>query len=185
MYNFMYSEVWWMETIVSATITTLGTIIVGYIAYKGVLKEKLRDIEELLKTQDTQHKDLNTKHKELSAEHKELSIEHKELQGSIQSVKENLIKIHAFQEKEAAVRQEASKHMPKESQLEALVKDVFENNRMLQNKLDVMQNELLKEKNHNERLEKELEDMKAIVEAQKRKELEHLLDRNRDGNELE
>lgn len=179
MYSFMYSEVWWMETIVGAVITTLGTIIVGYITYKGVLKEKLRDLEEKLKTQDVKN---DIAQKESSSEHTSLSLEHKELQDSIQSVREKLIKIHAFQEKEAAVRQEASKHMPKESQLETLVKDVFENNRVLQNKLDDMQNELLKEKKYNAHLEKELENMKEIADAekQKRRKLEFLLDRNRE-----
>lgn len=44
MFDFLYSEVWWMETIIAAAIGVIGTIFAAVFAYRSGVKEKLQKI---------------------------------------------------------------------------------------------------------------------------------------------
>lgn len=79
-YTFLYSEVWWMETIIGALIGAAATIIAAVILYNVKFAKMADNI-----------KDIKDGNKELSGEHKELSGEHKELSNQISNGQDKLV----------------------------------------------------------------------------------------------
>lgn len=75
MFEFLFSEVWWMEIIIAALITAVFTLTGSLVFYNYRLKVIKIDTEGLSK----EHARLETGHKDLSKEHKDLSKENHEL----------------------------------------------------------------------------------------------------------
>lgn len=119
--------------------------------------------EKLNNKIESEYKDLS---KNLSENKKELTSEHKDILKNIQSTKDKVNQIFSFQEKEAAIRQEASKHMPKETQLENLVKEVFENNRNLRNDIIRLENALAEKEQLLKQKQQLILEQQKIIENQ-------------------
>lgn len=82
MYDFFYSEVWWMDTIWTGLITAGATIVAAIIAYQVSISKLLDRSEALLKeheAREEEHSDLSKEHSDRSKEHKELSKENQEI----------------------------------------------------------------------------------------------------------
>ena len=97
MYDFLFQEEWWMETIIAAIITGVLSFAAAYLAYATKVEKYLEKIvdsnlrmegqnssildkgESQTKSLSRQHKDLSDEHSNLSNEHKDLSNEHKDL----------------------------------------------------------------------------------------------------------
>lgn len=80
MFDFIYSEVWLMETIITAVLAAVVALITAYFMYLGKMNKVLDKIKELTKEHEglsNSHMDLSGEHKGLSGEHKGLSDEHK------------------------------------------------------------------------------------------------------------
>ena len=71
MFDFLSSEVWWMETIISALITGAVAVVGYFFMYNHNLKSMAKDIRDTIE----QNKGLAEDHKGLSDEHKALSKE--------------------------------------------------------------------------------------------------------------
>ncbi|WRS28618.1 hypothetical protein U6B65_05675 [Oscillospiraceae bacterium MB08-C2-2] len=69
MLNFLYSEVWWMETIVAAVITGVVALVGSYFAYFGKTKTILEKIENLKSNLSSSGDSLCKDHDRLSREH--------------------------------------------------------------------------------------------------------------------
>lgn len=171
----MFTETFWMETLMSAAITAgatiIGSLISGVIGYFVAISKAKRIIEELPGTLSEKCGNLSKEHSGLSKEHDNLSKEHKELFKEHQEMHKEFFKefsaldkgineIKSFQTKEEAVRQEASKHLPQETQLEVLVKQVFENNNALINEKHSLENKILLMEQQISNLQKELSEEK-------------------------
>ncbi|MEG1993383.1 MAG: hypothetical protein RR048_00565 [Oscillospiraceae bacterium] len=97
MYDFLLSEVWWMETTYVALITAAATLGAAYIGYSYKIKkiyENAENIAKLHEKRKNEHDKLGERQVGLSKEHDSLSKEHgnlsKEHQGIISSIsKEN------------------------------------------------------------------------------------------------
>lgn len=92
MYNFLYQEVFWMETIIAslitAAITASATILVGIIAYNFRLRKAMSDIEEI-----KEHKGLTAEHNNLSREYKSISAEHNGLSKEHDNIVNNILRV--------------------------------------------------------------------------------------------
>lgn len=75
MFNFLYSEVWWMNVIISAAITGIVSLIGSYLLYLSKINKILSGTDNLEKG----HTSLFGEHKDRSKEHRALSDEHKQL----------------------------------------------------------------------------------------------------------
>lgn len=85
MYDFLVSEVWWMETIVAALITAVVTLIGSFLFYNFKLKSIKDDTGNLI-----------SGNKELKVEHKELS---KDILMKVDGVKDQLaVKVDSIRE---------------------------------------------------------------------------------------
>lgn len=182
-----FTEVFWMETwieaIITSGVTLLCAFITGIISYFIAVNKPKRIIEEL-------PDDLSKKHDNLSKEHDKLFKEQygiqKEFSKGFSMLDKSIGEIKAFQEKEEAVRQEAAKHLPQETQLEVLVKQVFENNNALINEKHSLENKILLLEQQISNLQKELSDEKnkALAASLKLHALENSKRQDHDEYEL-
>lgn len=75
MYDFLFQEEFWMETIIAAFITGISGIIAGVLGSCLLYNKKLQNILDGINTLKL--------HKELSQEHKDLSREHSQIAGNV------------------------------------------------------------------------------------------------------
>lgn len=75
MYDFLFSEVYWMDAIISALITGAVTIVAAIITYQVKISKILNNSQESNKRSEK----LLEKSNALSSEHKDLSSEHKQI----------------------------------------------------------------------------------------------------------
>lgn len=78
MFDFIYQEEFWMETIIAAIITGAFAVIAALITYNYQAKKAIDKLNEI-----GEHKDLSNEHKKLSNGHKRLSREHDTLKDVI------------------------------------------------------------------------------------------------------
>lgn len=82
MYDFLFSEVYWMDAIISALITGAVTIVAAIITYQVKISKILNNSQESNKRSEKlleKSNALSSEHKDLSSEHKDLSSEHKQI----------------------------------------------------------------------------------------------------------
>lgn len=82
MYDFLFQEEFWMETIIAAFITGISGIIAGVLGSCLLYNKKLQNILDGINTLKL-HRELSQEHKELSQEHKDLSREHSQIAGNV------------------------------------------------------------------------------------------------------
>lgn len=75
MYDFLFQEEFWMETIIAAFITGISGIIAGVLGSCLLYNKKLQNILDGINTLKL--------HRELSQEHKDLSREHSQIAGNV------------------------------------------------------------------------------------------------------
>jgi len=79
MYNFLFEEAFWMETIISAIITGGMALLGVYITAKSLYSKSVNDLLNGQKDLSVEHKDLSKEHRDLFKEHSNLSKEHDDL----------------------------------------------------------------------------------------------------------
>ena len=79
MYDFLFQEEWWMETIIAAAITGVVTLVAAYLMYATKVEKKLEKIEDSNSRMEGQTK-------LLSGEHRDLSKEQSDIKSEIQKV---------------------------------------------------------------------------------------------------
>ncbi len=85
MYEFLLQEEFWLEAIVGAVITTLGTILVAVISYNYKIRKAFEDIAEIKK-----HEGLSKEHESLSKEHERLAKKYVQILDGIKDSKDNI-----------------------------------------------------------------------------------------------
>jgi len=85
MFDFLYQEEFWMETIVAAVITGAITLIGIMVTYNYKAKQFWDKIDTIAKHEglSKEHIDLGKEHTDLSKEHKELSKEHRQINDTV------------------------------------------------------------------------------------------------------
>lgn len=89
MFNFLYSEVWWMNTIIAALITGMVALIGSYFMYLGKtnkILDKIADLKEATSKHSEGHTGLSIEHAGLAKEHADLSKEHLMIQNAIHQI---------------------------------------------------------------------------------------------------
>lgn len=90
MFDFLWMEEWWMETIVAALISGICGIVVGVLALGPKLNQILARLD-LLETKHTHSNgDLSKEHGGLSRDHKDLSKENQAISGQINGAAQDL-----------------------------------------------------------------------------------------------
>lgn len=96
MYDFLLSEVWWVDVIIAALITGVVSCIGFICLYNYKIKKLLDDLAALKAEQKAlvtrmsdDKKDLSGEHKDLSGEHHRLSREHSNLSNTLSSISAN------------------------------------------------------------------------------------------------
>ena len=88
--NFIFSEVWWMNTIIAAIITGMFTLICSYIAYSYKIRKGLDTIERMEHTQESRQKELSGQHEKMS---EKLSQEHQQISRDIRPYADKIVTI--------------------------------------------------------------------------------------------
>lgn len=88
--NFIFSEVWWMNTIIAAIITGMFTLICSYIAYSYKIRKGLDTIERMEHTQESRQKELSGQHEKMS---EKLSQEHQQISRDIRPYADKIVRI--------------------------------------------------------------------------------------------
>ena len=178
MYDFLFQEEWWMETIIAAAITGVVTLVAAYLMYATKVEKKLEKIEDsslrmegqnssILDKGESQtkllsgeHKDLSDEHKDLSNEHKDLSNEHRDLFKEQSVLKSEIQKVIANQEKEKAVREAYGKVIPEGDTFKHMADAIYMHSVQLQQEVNTL-------KNQNAQLENQNRDLKQQIIALK------------------
>lgn len=91
MYDFLYSEVWWMETatiaIITALITAIATVIGVALVYNYKVKTIFKGVEEIKAFKDVfmnEHGSLSKEHNDLSKENRTLNFDLRECIGKVE-----------------------------------------------------------------------------------------------------
>lgn len=92
MYNFLFEEAFWMETIISAIITGGMALLGVYITAKSLYSKSVNDLLNGQKDLSVEHKDLSKEHRDLSKEHRDLFKEHSNLSKEHDDLKQLLLK---------------------------------------------------------------------------------------------
>ena len=167
MYDFLFQEEWWMETIIAAAITGVVTLVAAYIMYATKVEKKLEKIEDsslrmegqnssILDKGESQtkllsgeHKDLSDEHKDLSNEHKDLSNEHRDLFKEQSVLKSEIQKVIANQEKEKAVREAYGKVIPEGDTFKHMADAIYMHSVQLQQEVNALKNQIVQLENKN------------------------------------
>ena len=88
MFDFLTSEVWWMETIIIAVITGSFTFVASMFGAWAFYNYRLKAIKDDTESLGVGNKELKTEHKELSKEQRELS---KELATKVDGIREIIV----------------------------------------------------------------------------------------------
>ena len=167
MYDFLFQEEWWMETIIAAAITGVVTLVAAYLMYATKVEKKLEKIEDsslrmegqnssILDKGESQtkllsgeHKDLSDEHKDLSNEHKDLSNEHRDLFKEQSVLKSEIQKVIANQEKEKAVREAYGKVIPEGDTFKHMADAIYMHSVQLQQEVNALKNQIVQLENKN------------------------------------
>ena len=146
MYDFLFQEEWWMETIIAAAITGVVTLVAAYLMYATKVEKKLEKIEDSNSRMEGQTK-------LLSGEHRDLSKEQSDIKSEIQ-------KVIANQEKEKAVREAYGKVIPEGDTFKHMADAIYMHSVQLQQEVNTL-------KNQNAQLENQNRDLKQQIIALK------------------
>ena len=135
MYDFVFQEEWWMETIIAAAITGVVTLVAAYLMYATKVEKKLEKIEDSNSRMEGQTK-------LLSGEHRDLSKEHSDIKSEIQ-------KVIANQEKEKAVREAYGKVIPEGDTFKHMADAIYMHSVQLQQEVNALKNQIVQLENKN------------------------------------
>ena len=152
MYHFLFSEVWWMKTIIAALIGAGATIIASVIVYQNKL-QKILQKEDTLHSENAglkdDHKTLQQEHKDLSQlldVIKQLSLETSHIAGNIENRQ-----IHEIEE-----RAKISATMPNEKTILYAVSAMFQKRREEEIKISELKKTIERLKKENARLREKI-----------------------------
>ena len=135
MYDFLFQEEWWMETIIAAAITGVVTLVAAYLMYATKVEKKLEKIEDSNSRMEGQTK-------LLSGEHRDLSKEQSDIKSEIQ-------KVIANQEKEKAVREAYGKVIPEGDTFKHMADAIYMHSVQLQQEVNALKNQIVQLENKN------------------------------------
>ena len=153
MYDFLFQEEWWMETIIAAAITGVVTLVAAYLMYATKVEKKLEKIEDSNSRMEGQTK-------LLSGEHRDLSKEHSDIKSEIQ-------KVIANQEKEKAVREAYGKVIPEGDTFKHMADAIYMHSVQLQQEVNTLKNQNAQLENQIVQLENKNRDQKQQIIALK------------------
>ena len=166
MYDFLFQEEWWMETIIAAAITGAVTLVAAYLMYATKVEKKLEKIEDSNSRMEGQTK-------LLSGEHRDLFKEHSDIKSEIQ-------KVIANQEKEKAVREAYGKVIPEGDTFKHMADAIYMHSVQLQQEVTILNDKIaqLNKENHDQKLQiislqdkiQKLKQQKVSKEQQNKKE---------------
>ena len=149
MYDFLFSEVWWMETIIAALITASVTLVGSLIFYNyrlKVIRDRTDDLKDGQKELQNGHKDLSKEHKDLSKENRDLSKENRDLS------KEVAVKVDGIREL-IVIEQTEQKHRHDSlSGNQKVMVDSINNLQTFAKEMEKLQSENIQLRNENEQL---------------------------------
>ena len=175
-YSFLYSEVWWMQTIIGAIIGAAATIIASVIVYQkkvGTIEKTVERIEDISnkngENSSKEHSDLSKEHSDLSKEHSDLSKENalisntlNHLGDMIKTVRDNSVKL---EDRTAHAKEDYPDISQTISGIQMMYNSIAEHNAvmmkkdqeimMLNNKIDTLSRDLQEYKDKAERYQKE------------------------------
>ena len=181
MYDFIFQEQWWVETIVSVIIA--GSLSFAIATMKGekdwegiensnarmekqnssILdrgESQTRLLSSEHKDLSNEHKDLSNEHKDLSNEHRDLSNEHSDLSKEHSELKREIRKVIANQEMEKTVREAYGKVIPEGDTFKHMADAIYMHSVQLQQEVNTL-------KNQNAQLENQNRDLKQQIIALK------------------
>ena len=132
----MFTEAFWMETIVNGLINAVAAIIAALIAYFAAANKTKHIIEEF----PEKHKELSNDHKELSKEHRDLSKEYEQISKEQTNLLNEVLSYHKKVEALDNQKLLLEKQMPKETTLVDLAKEIYNVNASLNQTVQVLQN---------------------------------------------
>ena len=190
MYDFLFQEEWWMETIIAAAITGVVTLVAAYLMYATKVEKKLEKIEDsnlkmegqnssILDKGESQtkllsgeHKDLSDEHKDLSNEHKDLSNEHRDLFKEQSVLKSEIQKVIANQEKEKAVREAYGKVIPEGDTFKHMADAIYMHSVQLQQEVNTLKNQIIQLENKNRDQKQQIIALKERLSKEQEKPIE-------------
>ena len=164
MYDFLFQEEWWMETIIAAAITGVVTLVAAYIMYATKVEKKLEKIEDSSLRMEGQNSSIldkgESQTKLLSGEHRDLSKEQSDIKSEIQ-------KVIANQEKEKAVREAYGKVIPEGDTFKHMADAIYMHSVQLQQEVNTLKNQNTQLENQIVQLENQNRDLKQQIIALK------------------
>ncbi|MCI5805069.1 MAG: hypothetical protein MR029_01925 [Clostridium sp.] len=176
MYDFIFQEQWWVETIVSVIIA--GSLSFAIATMKGekdwegiensnarmekqnssILdrgESQTRLLSSEHKDLSSEHRDLSNEHRDLSSEHRDLSNEHRDLSNEHSELKSEIQKVIANQEKDKAVREACGKVMPEGDTFKRMADAVYMHSVQLQQEVTILNDKIaqLNKENHDQKLQ--------------------------------
>lgn len=149
MYSFLYSEAWWMETLITAMITAAGTITAAIIGCLAVVRKLTNMVERL----PEEYRGLSGEHKGLSEEHRSLSEEHRDLAIRLEKTGDKMNEVNRLLSTEFAVSAERRAALRgKEQEIDRAISQLSDFNRLMQelrtrNESLVQENSQLRQEN--------------------------------------
>ena len=170
MYDFIFQEQWWVETIVSVIIA--GSLSFAIATMKGekdwegiensnarmekqnssILdrgESQTRLLSSEHKDLSNEHKDLSNEHKDLSNEHRDLSNEHSDLSKEHSELKREIRKVIANQEMEKTVREAYGKVIPEGDTFKHMADAIYMHSVQLQQEVNALKNQIVQLENKN------------------------------------
>ena len=108
MYDFLYSEVWWMETLINAVVTIIACLVSSFTAIWATKKQNDKRMDNIQRNVgkdgllDAGHTNLSKEHKDLSKEHNDIKLNIKDVISNQKEIRQNTDKIYLSIEKEFA-----------------------------------------------------------------------------------
>ena len=158
MYDFLFQEEWWMETIIAAAITGVVTLVAAYLMYATKVEKKLEKIEDSNSRMEGQTK-------LLSGEHRDLSKEQSDIKSEIQ-------KVIANQEKEKAVREAYGKVIPEGDTFKHMADAIYMHSVQLQQEVNTLKNQIIQLENKNRDQKQQIIALKERLSKEQEKPIE-------------
>ena len=179
MYDFIFQEQWWVETIVSVIIAgSLSFAIAtmkGEKDWEGIENSNARMEKQnssILDRGESQTRLLSSEHKDLSNEHKDLSNEHRDLFKEQSVLKSEIQKVIANQEKEKAVREAYGKVIPEGDTFKHMADAIYMHSVQLQQEVNALKNQIVQLENKNRDLKQQIIALKERLSKEQEKPIE-------------
>ena len=197
MYDFLFQEEWWMETIIAAIITGVLSFAAAYLAYATKVEkylEKIVDSNVRMEGQNSsildkgenqtqslsrqhedlssEHRDLSSEHRDLSNEHRDLSNEHRDLSNEHSELKSEIQKVIANQEKDKAVREACGKVIPEGDTFKHMADAIYMHSVQLQQEVNTLKNQNTQLENQNRDLKQQIIALKERLSKEQEKPIE-------------